>query len=178
MREIGLLGPAEDAVAEEFSDLFARTAIRVRGYLRRHCDAPDLDDLLSEVYLVAWRRGDEVPEDPLPWLLAVARRVLANYWRGRDRRERLSTELRCLHGLASEPDVAGCAVTRATMLDALAGLTAADRELLLLVGWDGLDSEALARVLGCSAGAARTRLNRARQRLEDGLAVDRKEGLK
>jgi RNA polymerase sigma-70 factor (ECF subfamily) len=34
-------------------------------------------DVVAETFLVAWRRLDDVPADPLPWLYGVARRVLA-----------------------------------------------------------------------------------------------------
>lgn len=161
----------------EFRDLFDRTALRLRAYVRRHCAEPDCDDVLSEVYLVAWRRFTELPDDPLPWLLGTARRVLANHWRGRGRHDRLTAELQGLESLAVEPDVAGQAVERTVMLEALTALGSEDRELLLLVGWDGLDTAGLAAVLGCSAGAARMRLSRARQRLEAELATEQAEPL-
>lgn len=158
-------GRAQDA--EEFRLLFAATAVRVRGFVRRHVDEAECDDVLSEIYLVAWRRFGDVPPDPLPWLLATARRVLANHWRGRDRRLRRETEARAVAALAAEPDLAGGVVDRTVMVAALNALDAEDRDVLLLAGWDGLDAAGLGLVLGCSAGAARMRLSRARQRLED-----------
>lgn len=169
---------AGDTNERAFRDLYARTVPRVRGYARRYCAEGDCDDVLSEVYLVAWRRFAELPDDPLPWLLGTARRVLANHWRSRDRRDRLTAELRWVEHLAVEPDVAGQAIGRAGMLDALGAMDAADRELLLLVGWDGLDTAGVAAVLGCSAGAARMRLARARQRLEVQLAAEPVEPLR
>jgi RNA polymerase sigma-70 factor (ECF subfamily) len=144
----------------------------VRGYVRRHVAEADCDDVVAEVFVVAWRKFGDVPEDPVPWLLATARRVVANHWRSQARRSRLETEMRSLGRLASEPDLAGHAVTRAAMLAALAGLEEEDRELLLLVGWDGLDATGVARVFGCSAGAARMRLSRARGRLEGRIASE------
>lgn len=157
-------GRADDA--EEFRLLFTATAVRVRGFVRRHVDDAECDDVLSEVYLVAWRRFGDVPPDPMPWLLATARRVLANHWRGRDRRLRRETEACAVAALAAEPDLAGGVVDRAVMVTAIIALDAEDREVLLLAGWDGLDAADIGLVLGCSAGAARMRLNRARQRLE------------
>ena len=55
------------------------------------------------------------------------------------------------------------------MLAALETLSSDDRELLLLVGWDGLDAASVAEVLGCTPDAARARLSRARRRLEAAL---------
>jgi RNA polymerase sigma-70 factor (ECF subfamily) len=142
----------------------------VYGSVRRHCEDADCDDVVAEVFLIAWRRFQDVPPDPVPWLLATARRVLANHWRGRDRRVRLEVEVRGAGSLAAHPDPAGLVADRATMLAALATLSAEDRELLLLVGWDGLDAAGVAEVLGCTPDAARARLSRARRRLEAALA--------
>lgn len=164
---------AEDEAA--FAELFEQTSARVYRYVRRHCDDADCDDVVSEVFLAAWRRFDEVPSDPVPWLLATSRHRLGNHWRSRDRRTRLEAELRAVRQLATEPDPAGVAADRMEMLTALATLSAEDRELLLLVGWDGLDTAGAAQVLGCSPTAARARLSRARRRLEgalDGAAAD------
>jgi len=60
-------------------------------------------------------------------------------------------------------------VERADLLAALAQLSADDREILLLTGWDGLDAAGVAEVLDCSAQAARARLSRARRRLAEQL---------
>lgn len=52
---------------------------------------------------------------------------------------------------------------------ALAGLPDGDREALLLVGWDGLSNPQAAGVAGCSQGAFKVRLHRARRRLAKAL---------
>jgi RNA polymerase sigma-70 factor (ECF subfamily) len=144
--------------------LHERTSTRVYGYVRRHCDEADCDDVIDDVYLVAWRRFHELPSDPIPWLLGTARRVLANLWRSRSRRERLTAELAGVAQLAA-PDCATQAVERADLLTALAAMSPNDREILLLVGWDGLTSEGAAAALGISRAAAHARLSRARRRL-------------
>jgi RNA polymerase sigma-70 factor, ECF subfamily len=54
---------------------------------------------------------------------------------------------------------------REESLAALAALSAADRELVLLVAWDGLTAEQAAEVLGISRNALAVRLHRARRRL-------------
>ena len=62
-------------------------AVDVRRYLyRRLVGAADpaatADDLTADVLVIAWRRRADVPAGAeLPWLYAVARRVLANYRR-------------------------------------------------------------------------------------------------
>jgi RNA polymerase sigma-70 factor (ECF subfamily) len=53
---------------------------------------------------------------------------------------------------------------------ALAGLTEAERELLLLVAWEGLSPTEAARALGLTPVAARSRLHRARTRAQATLS--------
>jgi RNA polymerase sigma-70 factor (ECF subfamily) len=159
-----------------FRDLYNRTSTRVYAYVRRQCDDSDCDDVIAEVYLAAWRHYEELPDQSMPWLLGTAKKVLANHWRSRGRRQRLATEVAGLDQLAA-PDCANQAVERADLLQAMSTLSADDREVLLLAGWDGLDSFGVAAVLDCSAQAARARLSRARRRLarqlnERGEALD------
>jgi RNA polymerase sigma-70 factor (ECF subfamily) len=59
---------------------------------------------------------------------------------------------------------------RSAVLEALAGLSEADRELLTLIGWEELTPTEAAQALGISPRAARTRLHRARRRLRARLA--------
>lgn len=148
----------------DFRRLYEHTSPKVYSYVRRHCHEADCDDVLAEVYLVAWRRYGELPADPVPWLLGTARKTLAHLWRSRDRQQRLIAELQGVQQLAG-PDCAVAAVERTDLLAALAALDPDDREVLLLVGWHGLDSAGVAAVLGISSVAARARLSRARRRL-------------
>jgi len=152
----------------DFPAWYRRTSPRVYAYVRRYCADDDCDDVIAEVYLVAWTRLAELPADAMPWLIGTARNVLANSWRARSRRGRLTSELAGLNDLAAA-DPASLAVERTDLLRAISRLSADDQEVLLLAGWDGLDSSGLATVLGCSLAAARARLSRARRRLADRL---------
>jgi RNA polymerase sigma-70 factor, ECF subfamily len=77
-----------------FELLYAKYAPAVKAYVLRRAAASTADDVVAEVFVVCWRRFEEVPVDPLPWLLGVARRVLSTQRRGERRRgalyERLS----------------------------------------------------------------------------------------
>ena len=138
----------------------------VLAYLtRRTTPAEDAADVYQEVLTTTWRKIHTVPDDPdhaLAWLLAVARGALANHRRSRSRRlaatDRLAAELAVGVPLA-EP--AGSDGVR----EALAALGDDDREILALTYWEGLTSDQVATVLGIGAGAARKRLQRARDRL-------------
>ncbi len=57
--------------------LFYAHAGAVRAYARRRTDSASADDAVSEVFAIAWRRLDDLPDEPLAWLLGCARRVLA-----------------------------------------------------------------------------------------------------
>lgn len=161
---------SNDAVVREaeFRVWYERTSPRLYGYVRRYSSDHDCDDVIAEVYLIAWTRLPELPDDAVPWLIGTARNVLANSWRARGRRRKLAADLAGLNE-SSAPDTAGLAVERTDLLRAMQRLGPDDQEVLLLAGWDGLDSSGLATVLGCSVAAARTRLSRARRRLADHL---------
>ena len=147
-----------------FNDLFDQHYAAVRAYIaRRSGTAGVVDDVLSETFLVAWRRIDSVPPDGLPWLLGVARRVLANQRRGEARRGALVHALAGMlpRGPVAEPD----GEVFGELSEALAALSAREREALLLVAWEGLDPQRAARVVGCAPAAFRARLYRARRQL-------------
>ena len=52
-----------------FEALFREHHSAVRAYARRRVPSEVVDDIVSETFLVVWRRLDDVPEAPLPWLL-------------------------------------------------------------------------------------------------------------
>ncbi len=118
---------------------------------------------MAETFLVAWRRLDQVPAEPLPWLLGVARRVIATRQRGNRRLANLRDVLRMNTDrvqLDSLPD------DRGDLAAAFNALSPPDQEVLMLIGWDGLTVAQAAEVLGCNPESLSLRLHRARRRLE------------
>ena len=154
--------------AARFRAIFDTTFPRVRRYVHhRGVTGGRADDIVAETFLVAWRRLHDVPDDdPLPWLLAVARNQWLNQRRG-DRRH--VAMLRRLPVPAPVPPPSEPGDT-APIGRALAVLTPTDQEVLRLVAWDNLSPDQASKVLGCSPGAFRVRLHRARQRLAEELA--------
>ncbi|MCW2842362.1 MAG: hypothetical protein JWN22_278 [Nocardioides sp.] len=150
--------------ADEFEELFRATARDVLSYLRRRSSG-DVDDLLAEVYAVAWRRRPDLPAPPLrrAWLFGVARTLLL----ADGRRQRRDREL--VGQLAVRPERAvertRTEGTAAVLAAALERLSRHDREVLRLVAWEGLTPAELAVALGVRPGTARVRLHRARQAL-------------
>ena len=138
-------------------------------YVRRRSDAQSADDVVADVFVVAWRRLDDVPEDPLPWLLGVARRTLANSRRSTARDLALKARIafeQSSHVVQERDDA---------VLRALGVLREPDREALLLVGWEGLEPARAAVVLGVRANTFSARLYRARRRFARALAAERNQ---
>ena len=150
-----------------FDQIYRRHERRLLGYALRRAPTEAAKDAVAETFLAAWRRLDELPPDPLPWLIAATRRTLANQRRSSGRQlllaERLARELRTAAGEEH-------AAHETTIVDdAFAQLALGDREVLALVAWDGLTNAQAASSLGCSAVAFRVRLHRARRRLAAAL---------
>lgn len=141
--------------------LFAEHAAAVRAYAARRVPSAAADDVVSEVFVVAWRRLDDLPNDGLPWLLGCARRIIANQRRSVRRqaalRERLGRERTGASG--------GHSIADSVLGAALASLSKGDREVLMLTAWEGLEPARAAAVMGCSPRAFAMRLHRARRRL-------------
>lgn len=152
--------------ASDFTAMWRQNAPRVMAYALRHVDSDDAEEVVAETFLVAWRRLDDLPAQPLPWLLVVARNTIRNQRRSAHRRTALQEQMARLERLAEPaPAAEVSALHRVDVLRALSVLTAAEREALLLVAWDGLSPAEAARVAGCSIPTFHVRLYRARRRL-------------
>ena len=152
-----------------FEAIFSAHQRHVLAYaMRRSQTLDDAEDVAAETFTIAWRKLGDIPAmEPLPWLYAVARRVLANHRRGTGRRERLAALLRTedvATPLRAGEDHDGPAFI------ALASLSTADQELLRLVAWEELGNQQIAAVLGITPNAVAIRLHRARSRFADALA--------
>ncbi|WP_328809039.1 RNA polymerase sigma factor [Nonomuraea montanisoli] len=168
-RKEGDIGPP--APEQRFERLYLAHYPAIAAYVTRRTESTDdIADVIAETFTTAWRRLDDVPQgdEARLWLYAVARRVLANHFRAEERRSALAARLREELATWSRPaaDRDGDATYQA-----FRRLSPDDRELLTLVGWEGLSSAEIAKVLGCSRGAARLRLHRARKRLAKELAA-------
>jgi RNA polymerase sigma-70 factor, ECF subfamily len=162
----------DQAAIERFQALYAEHHARVYAYAVSRVGRQLADEVVSEVFLVAWRRLADVPAPALPWLLTVARNTASSQFRGSARQRSISAEIRAWMTEAElyEPDVADAVSERLSVLTALAALPEADRELLTLVAWHGLKPNEAARVVGCSTATYFVRLHRARRRLERAMA--------
>lgn len=132
----------------------------------------DAADLLSETMLQAWRRVDALPaEDPVRqrmWLFTIAANVLANHRRSVRRRNALAERVRD-HITAS---LAAVDLSEAVAVrDAVLRLNAAQRELVMLIHWDGFTIVEAAELLGLNTSTARGRYAAARETLKNALSA-------
>jgi len=149
----------ERCFRDHYAQLLAFSMRRVRG-------REIAEDVVADSFAVAWRRRDRIPDPALPWLYAIAAHVIANQQRSTRRRHNL--DMRLAHETGADapgPDPAESLDRRDAFSAAFARLGEPEREVLRLVAWDGLDSRDAARVFGCSPGAFRVRLHRARRKL-------------
>ena len=164
-----------DDAAERFTAIYDEHYRKVLAYLLTRADRQVAEDLAAETFLVVWRRLGVVPEEPLPWLLGVAR----NMWRGQvrasGRRQALAGPVRALSGAddLTGHDMADEIVEGSEVRLALATLSEPDREALTLVAWLDLAPRDAAKVVGCAPATFLVRLHRARRRLERALRARR-----
>lgn len=156
---------ARTITADEFEDLYRATAPEVLGYLRRRAGS-EATDLMSEVYIIAWRRRDDMPAEILrrAWLFGTARRLLLADHRRADREAQTAQSLSVSVAAGSGPPSVDD--SRSTTVHAALGrLSELDRDLVTLTEWEGMTPGEAAMVTGIRPGTARVRLHRARQTL-------------
>ncbi|WP_017932762.1 RNA polymerase sigma factor [Nocardioides sp. Iso805N] len=137
----------------------------------RLSDRQDAADLLSETAMAAWRRIDALPCDDATrqrmWLFGIARFVLGNHRRSRRRRSALVERLR--ESLRAAPVVVADPATTIAVRDAVDRLKDEQRELMLLVHWDGFSVTEAADLLDLNPSTARSRYAAARAELRSAL---------
>jgi len=144
-----------------FSEIYEALYGRVRAYAARRVGGEAADEIAAETFAVAWRRLEQIPNEPLPWLYGVARNIVARH------RVQHARELNAQQALQFERgplDSSGGGWPE--LWDAWERLSESDRELLAMIAWEELPVRDAATVLGCSPAVLSVRLYRARRRLE------------
>ena len=153
---------------DEFRAIYSTHHAALCAYFARRAGRGEVEDLVAETFVVAWRKLPRKIEDPLPWLYAVAGKVLANHRRKAARREGVHVGDRLS---AAGPGDPAESLSDRGLAQAFAQLSERDREAIRLVAWEGLSLADAARAARCSAPAFAVRLSRARRRLQ-GLLED------
>lgn len=134
---------------------------------RRSISTEEARDTLSEVFLVAWRRLEDIPagKEARLWLFGVARNLVKTSWRKRKRSGdlvvRIGSEMSTRGTTDEELDSSGVL----KIVKALQFLSENDQEILRLLAWENLSHKEISVVLGCSENAVAIRIRRARVRL-------------
>jgi RNA polymerase sigma-70 factor (ECF subfamily) len=162
---------------ERFAIIYDRHAPAVHRYLARRAGTTIADDLTAETFLVAFRqreRYDFGQPDARPWLLGIATNLLRRQLRTEVRQYRAFARSGADPVLNSDEDDLLARVSAASVSRRLAGVLAElserDRSVLLLVAWEQLTYDEVARALGIPVGTVRSRLHNARKRVRAALA--------
>lgn len=136
-------------------------------FVRRRAQPDDVDDIVNETYLTAWRRLDDVPDTPTDaraWLFGVARNCILNTTRSANRRTALAVRI----ASTNSPTVQEYSNLDDSMdlIAAWKKLKPEHQEALALHAWEGLTSQQAAKVLGITAIAFRIRVRAACKQLE------------
>lgn len=152
-----------------FAEIYGSYFKYVHAYCRRRVSVDQVDDTVSDVFVIVWRKADEIPEsdEVLIWLYGIARGVVSNLWRGGFRLARLRKKLNSagLEYLPPPDDVVVKRQEAQQILKALETLKEDDQELLRLSIWEELSVVEISKVLGISVDATKQRLSRARKEL-------------
>ena len=164
---------------ERFEELYRAYYSKIVAYARRRTfSVEDAEDVVATTFTVAWQRLDEFlgADLPLAWLYGVAYRTVLSSRRQVTRSARLVEKAAGQQAISVDPvertTEARDDIRRAR--EAAATLSATDQEILRLAGWEECSHAELAQILDISRALVRTRLLRARRRLD--RAYDRQAG--
>lgn len=151
-----------------FRAVYEATYDDLLRFAQRRVHPGHAEDVAADVFLVAWRRLDEMPErveDARPWLFGVARATMLNHRRGDRRRDALAVRLADATPAGGVDAADELVASRLDLAAGWARLSGAEQEAIGLSVFEGLTSAQAGVVLGCSATAYRIRLSRARRSL-------------
>lgn len=154
-----------------FAQIFQRHASAVGGYTRRRVGLDAVDDVLSETFLIAFRKRasfDPDAESARPWLLGIATRVMHRHrsaegraWRAGAAEPAQST---ASHEGRSDARMDASSALR-DLAPRIAALSPRERDVLLLYAWGDLTYEQISDALKIPIGTVRSRISRVRQKL-------------
>lgn len=168
-----LLEQNQTRLLEAFTELYSRHADRVFGHCaRRILDRSDAEDLVGDVFAIAWRSKASLRYDDtgsaLPWLLSVANNLLKRRHRSR------AIHARAIRKLAAADSVVDPAVNLvddledhqnlALLAQVLAELRPRDRDVIQMCVVEGFTPNAVAMATGQNAATVRSHLHRALKR--------------
>lgn len=164
-------------------DLYRDNVDALFVYLARRLGRDLAGDLTAETFRIAIERLDRYDSalgSPRSWLFGIATNLLRRHWRTEERRLRALSRQVHAHDESIDPllrvneRVDAVAAIDQLML-AVADLPAEDRDLLVLVAWEGCSHREVADILQIPMGTVRSRLHRVRAVLREQFSTDIKE---
>ena len=161
---------------EAFAELYDRHAAPIHRYAARRLGDGAADDVVAETFLVAFgarHRYDLARSDARPWLYGIAANVIGKHRRTEVRMWRALARTGTDPAAESHADRVANRVSAVTvqreLAAAMAGLSAGERDVLLLIAWADLSYDEVAAALDIPIGTVRSRLNRARRKTREAL---------
>lgn len=159
----------------EFSQRLGPYIRRLDAFVASRVAGQHVDDICSDVIAIAWQKRARLPtseldeeRDPLlGFLFSTAKFQIRNLER------RLKTSHKHLDHFttaAIADSAEALALRDDAAIEAFKALSVAQRELIIMVAWDGLGVPQIANILGISENNVSVRLTRARARLAAALA--------
>jgi RNA polymerase sigma-70 factor (ECF subfamily) len=165
---------SHDARRDRFERLYVEHYGHIYAFVHRRITGGtgDVPDIVAEVFAVAWKRIDDVPEGLAErlWLYGVARRSVQHHQRSAWRRLRLVARLTTERTVVPPLDATSDPL-QLRLRGAIEKLRPLDQEVLRLVLWDGLSHAEAATVLDCSVNAIALRIHKAKDRLRQELGI-------
>jgi RNA polymerase sigma factor (sigma-70 family) len=161
---------------DRFAALYDRYAAQLYRYAYQRVGPQAAEDVVADTFLAAFGQRtsyDLARPDARPWLYGILTRKLARHHRT-ERADYRALSKAVPDGVVDGPaDRVAARVTaaaaRAQLAAALARLSAADRDVLLLFAWGQLSYDEIAAALHIPPGTVRSRLNRARRKVREAL---------
>jgi RNA polymerase sigma-70 factor (ECF subfamily) len=171
----------EASIRRHVSAMVERESSNLLDHFARRVDAiEDTADLVGDTLLVVWRKASLIPRDDVEagmWLYGVARKVLSTYRRGHHRRIALADRLRgeiitkaTITGLGGQPKSESDDLQEHVRV-CVRELAPIDREIIMLVHWEGFNLAEAARLLSMRPATLRSRYARIRGHLQARLHV-------
>ncbi|MEK7425624.1 MAG: sigma-70 family RNA polymerase sigma factor [Actinomycetota bacterium] len=157
----------------EFTAIYEDHYLAVRQFTAWQCEPSELDDVVADVFLVAWRRFNDLEAAwARPWLFGVAKNVLRSRQRSVRRAAAFVNQLVALRpALATNLDAGELSIEDVELIKAgLQALTSDDQEVLILSTWYEMTAPELAIALSITKNNATVRLHRARIRFRTIIA--------
>ena len=157
---------ARDGDAAAFSRLYERYARMIHGMLLARVSRLDVEDLVQDVFLAAWRRLDNL-RDPAAfggWLSMIARNRATDFHRSSIEAVELPDTLEAHDATAAGPEASA-------VLETIRQLPEAYRETLILRLVEGMTGPEIAVRTGLTAASVRVNLHRGMKLLREKLGA-------